>query len=1048
MGNGEWGIGNWELGIGNWELGIGNGELGIGNWELGIGNWEFSMNHESSTFDLQPSTFNIQPSTFNLQPSTSNLQPSTFNLQHPTFDLQPSTFDLQPSTFDLQHPTFNLQHPTFNIQPSTFNLQPSTFNLQPSTMNYEPSIIIFTTDANLIVRLWDETLASVTGLTANVACGQPLTKLVPDLKTRGALTYFQRVLTQGEIERLDRASHPYLIACKPLNPSLHFKQMQQRVTIAPLRENNRIIGTVVTIEDVTTQLDLAKNLTEQLASPDEGTRLRAAQALATTEELATEPGATASGSPLLKALGDSSWRVRRAAVDGLAHRDESSIATSLLRSLREEHRNPSILNSVLQVLAHSHIDTIPALIECLQDADVDLRIYAALALGEQHDQRAIPALIRALEDTDTNVCYHAIDALGHLQADAAVEPLISIAESRDFCLAFAALDTLRRIGAPIAVSRLVPLLDDDLLCTAAAECLGQLGDASIVPPLARLLNQPGAPVNVIARAIANLYDRYETTYGEGNYITDLAREAIDPTGAQNILNTLETANPEELRALVPILSQLDGAAVERALTQLLGQPTVRAAVLEALVRYGKRVTALLIEQLEADDLEIRQAAVVALGRIGDSRAGTALTRLLTNNSNLTIAAAGALAQIGDARAFDALLGLIGHSDAAVRQAAIAALNSLGHPDMPSRLVALLQDSDPLVRESAVKIAGYFAFDECVTLLLERCHDAEENVRRAAIELVPYLDDAAVIDTLVQTLEDASPKVRASAARALGQMEGAIAFPYLLNALNDSDAWVRYYAARAIGWHGYPEAMDRLEELLLCDPAYHVRAAAIEALGRVGGAHAVSLLASLVETADSNSDLVRAALTALGEIGHPNALPPLLAALRLPDLERRIGAIRALGKRGGTGVEEALQAIATTDSDGDVVQAAIEALQQLATPEAIAGLLDLTANPARNEPCIAALTHLGAAHLDGIARGLTHTNAGVRRSVVEVLTRMKHPRASECLLAALDDKDTSVRLAAVNALESLGNRDAQRKLAALAQTDSDVITRRAVLHAEE
>ena len=69
-------------------------------------------------------------------------------------------------------------------------------------------IIIFTTDSNLIVRSWDEKLASVTGLTADVARGQPLTKLVPDLKTRGALTYFQRVLTQGVIETLEPASHP------------------------------------------------------------------------------------------------------------------------------------------------------------------------------------------------------------------------------------------------------------------------------------------------------------------------------------------------------------------------------------------------------------------------------------------------------------------------------------------------------------------------------------------------------------------------------------------------------------------------------------------------------------------------------------------------------------------------------------------------------------------------------------------------------------------------------------------------------------------------
>ena len=790
------------------------------------------------------------------------------------------------------------------------------------------------------------------------------------------------------------------------------------------------------IEDVTAQLGLATNLTEQLASPDEGTRRRAAQALGTAQVPEAQQ-------MLVGALGDASWRVRRAAVDSLVQRGESTMAASLLQLLREQHRNPSILNGVLQVLAHSHIDTIPALIECLNDADVDLRIYAAQALGEQHDQRAIPALIHALEDTDSNVRYHAIDALGHLRASEAVEALIGIAESRDFCLAFPALDALMRIGDQAVAPRLVPLLADDLLCATAADALGQLGDATVVEPLARLLNQPGAPVCVIVRAIAKLYEHYEAAYGEGSYIIDLARVAIEPAGTHNILNALSNANAEELRALVLILGHLEGAEVERALTHLLGQATVRSAVVEALVRYGKRVTDLLIKQLvEAEDLEIRQAAVVALGRIGDPRAGPALTRLLTVDPELTIAAAGAIAQIGDAGAFEGLLSLIGHPDVSVRQAAIAALNSLGHPGMATRLVDCLLDTDPLVRESAVKIAGYFAFDECVTLLLERCQDTDENVRRAAIELLPYLEDVPVLPVLAQALEDATPKVRTSAVRALGQMESAIAFPYLLSALNDLDAWVRYYAARAIGWHGYPEAVEALEQLVLSDSAYHVRAAAIEALGRVGGAQAVSILAPLVETTDSNSDLARATLEALGQIGHPNSLPPLFAALRSPDPERRIWASRALGKRGGIGVEEALQTLATTDSEGQVVQAAIEGLEQLATPEAIAGLLELTLNPTCNEACIAALANLGAAHLEAIAQGLTHTNAGIRRVVVEVLTRMKHPRASEFLLTALDDQDKSVRLAAVNALEHLGNRYAERKLEVLANTDPDPTVRRA------
>ena len=40
------------------------------------------------------------------------------------------------------------------------------------------------------------------------------------------------------------------------------------------------------------------------------------------------------------------------------------------------------------------IETLPTLLEFLQDEDPDLRMQAALALGEQRDKRAVPALLR------------------------------------------------------------------------------------------------------------------------------------------------------------------------------------------------------------------------------------------------------------------------------------------------------------------------------------------------------------------------------------------------------------------------------------------------------------------------------------------------------------------------------------------------------------------------------------------------------------------------------------------------------------------------------
>lgn len=890
---------------------------------------------------------------------------------------------------------------------------------------------IFTTDAQLRVRTWDDWLARVTGISADDARGKPLIALIPDLEARGLLTRFHQVLAEGSVQVLATAFHHYLIPCAPTTPSKYFDKMQQRVTLAPLKEDEHIVGVMVTIEDVTAQRERDRELMEHLGSTREETRLRAAEQLARAEDAAPV---------LTHALGDESWPVRRVAVDGLVRSGSEEAVTALIRALRDEHHDLGILNSALQVLAMSGLDTFTPLVEFLRSDETALRIYAAQVLGEQRDARAIPHLLDALNDADANVRYHAIEALGKLRAAQAIEPLLALALSEDFFLAFPALDALARIGDPQIAPRIVPLLQNDLLRAPAADLLGKLGDEQVVMPLAALLNSPAAPTSVIANALATIYGRYETQFREGAHIADLARRAINAAGAQNLLTALDTAHDQELGALALVLGWLEGAAVERALTRLLGQPAARNEVLEALVQHGHCVTELLIEQLDAEDLETRQAAIIALGRIGDARAVPALTRVLLNDPESVILAAGALAKIGDRRAYQALSTLLGHERIAVRQAVISALNSLGHSEMSRDVVMWLRDANPRVRESAARIAGYFGYPEATDALLECTRDADENVRRAAVENLPYLDDARALDILIHALKNETPSVRASAARAFAFVEDKRTLPLLLEALRDDDLWVRYFAARSLGQHRWVEAIDTLAQLAHHDPELPVRVSAIEALGNIGGARAVSTLAPLTES--RNDDIAREALAALGKIAHPDALPPLLAALRARDAERRIDALRALGARGGEGIADTLQWVAASDSDERVVRAAINALAQIPTPEAVNALIALTADRTRRELCIAALARHSPAQIEWLGNGLTHPQTSVRVAVIDALARMKNARATEILARGLDDADAAVRLATVNALAHLDARPLERRLNTLARNDPDPVVRRA------
>jgi HEAT repeat protein len=283
---------------------------------------------------------------------------------------------------------------------------------------------ILTTDTELVIRSWDDWLAEVTGIPADAARGQPLAALAPGLFERGLLARFQRVLADGAVEILAPAFHRYLIRCAPRRPSRFFDAMQQYVTIAPLRAGDQILGTIVSVVDVTEQREREHELAEQLESADEQVRLRAAQHLA--------EDADAPADALIGAIGDASWRVRRAAVGGLAHKAGPETIAALVRALHEQHQNPSVLNSALQVLAVADEDALAPLVECLGAPDPDLRGYVALALGERGDPAAAPALLHALDDADINVRYHAIEALGKLRTAEAVDALAAVAETRDF----------------------------------------------------------------------------------------------------------------------------------------------------------------------------------------------------------------------------------------------------------------------------------------------------------------------------------------------------------------------------------------------------------------------------------------------------------------------------------------------------------------------------------------------------------------------------------------------------------------------------------------
>ena len=864
---------------------------------------------------------------------------------------------------------------------------------------------IFTTDVHLNITSWNDWLEKVTGQSEKSVKEVPLIRVIADIEKRGFLDRFLRVLTEGNVEVLSSVFHHYLIRINLEPPVGQFTEMQQRVTIAPLMEDMTIHGTIVTIEDVTYTISLEKG------------------------KHTVSDG--------IDVLSSNDWRNRQEATRELKVAGKSVI-TEVLKKIRSEHRNLNVLNSAMRVLSLNETDVSDFLIEFLEDNDPELRTYAAQMLGEENTPAVIEALVKALEDEDLNVRFHAIEALGKLKAFQAVEGLVDIALSRDFFTAYPALDALRMIGDNRAARLLYPLVEDEMLGQPALEALAEFGEVEAVPEMARLINEKPIMIPPVVNALVTIANRYEEMLQDGAYVAETTSKHITEDGIWNLISAIDLVQEESLPQLVVVLGWFDHDETRLALTRFLGRPETRRQVIDALVNSGQKVVDLLIDQLSGEP-EIQQAAVLALGRIGGKKTVSALIPMLQDDE-LAMICCGALAKIGDQAAFEPLLEMLGHPNASIRRAAIAALNSIGHPEMPARVHKLLLHKDPLLRESAARIAGYFGFPDCKVAIQKLCSDRETNVRIAAIESLPYYEDDRIFSAMKKLYKVDDPGVRAAVVKALGQMDNKHVYSLLVKSLDDSDGWVRYYAIKSIDMQGFTDAQPILKTKALQDPVPFVRMAAIEYLGHIGGGVAVSILSSI--TGDTDRDIASAAIIAIGNIHHPDSLNPLLALAKSSDQATRMCAIQAMGQRGGSGTAGALQWIALTEQEPIIKQAAIDGLRSITTRESVLALLNLTVEPAHREQAIAALASLPVEMLDVLSEGLDHRHPMVRTAVVEILVRIRSPLASTRLESSLHHTDAKVRLATIYALKRLGNRSCMKQLLEVKNSDPDPYVRKA------
>ncbi|HYC52790.1 MAG TPA: M56 family metallopeptidase [Gemmatimonadaceae bacterium] len=305
---------------------------------------------------------------------------------------------------------------------------------------------------------------------------------------------------------------------------------------------------------------------------------------------------------------------------------------------------------------------VPALIDALGDASVEVRLAAVTSLGTLEDPRAIAALGKALkEDADPRVREAAAEALGEIGDVRAVPHLLDALKGEKVArVKEEIISSLQEIDDPSAVPGIIAVIKDPSAAVrrAAVSALGDFEAQSALGAIMELVRDTDVEVR---REVADALSDLESADALATLIT-LSRDsdAEVRANAVNGLGSLE--DPRALDALVAALKDANADVRSHAADGIHNIPEIKSA------------PRALIDALADADAEVRQNVAHALGGIGDEAAVPALKRALGDtNVEVRRSVAEALSEIGGADAITALMGLLKDPDPDIRRTAAEAL---------------------------------------------------------------------------------------------------------------------------------------------------------------------------------------------------------------------------------------------------------------------------------------------------------------------------------------------------------------------------------------
>ncbi len=633
----------------------------------------------------------------------------------------------------------------------------------------------------------------------------------------------------------------------------------------------------------------------------------------------------------------------------------------------------------------------------LASAEEEDRLQGVRALAGHGVESHLRVLLTCLGDASWRVRKEAGDLfLGWPRASQFSGEVVELLHAHDNAgLRNAAVEILTRLGR-----QAVPFLLEEIQCNDAdvrkfvLDILGDIGDESALGAMVAALADPDQ--NVRNAAAENL----------GKLKAVLAVPAL--------LASMETADLWFRFTILAAIAQIGAPVAAAELLPYREDPLLRKAVFDCLGKIGGReVIDVLCEGLLDHMSNVRSAAALALLRVGRKQSalvaetmqtmpletlGEALADLLYfSDPQVKMAAIQLLRWLDQPSFAPQLLALL--DDAAMRQPAAAALIALG-AEASMTLLPRWAEASPRERTYLAYLFGQTRLTAAADLLAESLGSPDPELRMVAAQGLGGMGSPALFPALLRALDDTVAEVREQALNALiaiGRQHSAAAIGVLIPLLNAETAELRLSAVRILGQLDGTDVLPALQ-LALKDEAAKVRSAAVQALS--GGSHGCDLSAMRLALTDEDAEVRRLAVHALGAACVDDALPLLTLALQDEDLWVRAMVVRTLGRFGQPAVR--LVEMALADPVGLVAIAALETLADLSLDQSYDKIVQALQHQDQEVVAVALQLLSQGERRDWLPqmgeRLLNHSHWEVRSSFVRIIAELEGSSACDMLEA--------------------------------------------------